>query len=102
MGKIRLTALAVLPFIAACNEDNTFGLGDSRVDRFNAALSGANVRPAPTTTTATGTADISIRPPEIGSTVRTVSYTLTLTNLTSATAALRGSTGGLSSQGVAR
>lgn len=89
MGAFRfvVAAILVLPLVAGCNEDNTLGLGNSKVDRYTASLSGANVRPAPVTTAATATAELSIRQPDIGSAVRTLAYTLTTSNLTSATAA---------------
>lgn len=89
MGSTRFVTIGVLivPFVLACNEGNTLGLGNSGVDRYSAALSGANVRPSPVTTTATATADVSIRAAELGSSTRTLAFTLTATNLASATAA---------------
>ena len=59
-------ALVVVPFVAACNEDNEFGLGVGSGKRFSATLTGANVRPIPVATSATASADVSIRDPEIG------------------------------------
>ena len=89
MSSTRLVAVAVLvlPFLVACNEDNTLGLGKSNVDRFSAALSGASVRPVPVTTTVTATADVRIREAEIGSNLRTLAYAITSVNLGSAIAA---------------
>jgi hypothetical protein len=89
MSRTRLVAVAVLvlPFVVACNEDNTLGLGNSNVDRFSAALSGANVRPVPVATTVTATADVSIREAEVGSNLRTLAYAITSANLGSAIAA---------------
>jgi hypothetical protein len=89
MSSTRLVAVAVLvlPFVVACNEDNTLGLGNSNVDRFSAALSGASVRPTPVATTVTATADVSIREAEVGSNLRTLAYAITSANLGSAIAA---------------
>lgn len=88
MGLIRSVALIALvcPVLAACNEDNTLGLGDSSRDRFTASLSGANVRPVPVATTASATAQLSIREPTLGET-RALTYSIVTTNLTSATSA---------------
>ena len=80
-------ALAVVPFIAACNEDNEFGLGAGAGTRFSASLSGANVRPVGVSTSSTGTAELSIQNPPIGSNARTLAYSLNVSSLTSATAA---------------
>jgi hypothetical protein len=80
-------SLTLLPFIAACNEDNEFGLGVSPESRFSAALSGSNVRPIPVATTASGSVSLSIRDPEIGQGSRTIVYTLTVGSLTSVSAA---------------
>ena len=84
----RLSAvmLVVLPLVA-CNEDNEFGLGPGSGARFTATLAGANVRPTPVTTSASATASVTIRDPDIGQTDRTVAFTVTGTSLTSATAA---------------
>lgn len=79
-------AIAVLPFVAACNDDNDLGLGLGNGQRFSATLTGANVRPVGVTTTATATADFSIKEPEIGASQRSIAYSLTGVNLTSATA----------------
>ena len=88
MGTVRFIAVCVAAtLVAGCNEDNTFGLGNSKVDRYSATLSGANMRPVPVATSATATADISIREPDIGTTTQTLAFTLSAANLTSATAA---------------
>ena len=89
MGTIRFVVVGflMLPVVTGCNEDNTLGLGNSKVDRYTASLSGANVRPAPVSTAATASAELSIREPEVGTSARTLAYTLTASNLTSATAA---------------
>jgi hypothetical protein len=89
MNRIRLTrlALVVAPLLAACNEDNEFGLGAGPGTRFAASLSGANVRPIPASTSSTATADLTIRDPEVGSNQRTLAFILTVSSLTSATAA---------------
>jgi hypothetical protein len=79
-------AIAVLPFAAACEEDNEFGLGVGASDRFTATLSGANVRPVPVATAATASADFTVRDPEIGSGNRTLAYTVNAVGLRSATA----------------
>ena len=79
--------LVVLPLVAACDEENDLGLGLGGNNRFTATLSGTNVRPSPVVTTTTASVDLSVRDPEIGSTRRTLSYTVTGVNLTSATAA---------------
>ena len=90
---MRLTRfLALVPVVsalfAACNEDNTLGLGNSgSTDRFSAALSGGNVRPVAVATTATATAELSVRDPQVGTTQRTLVFVVTTSNLTSATAA---------------
>lgn len=88
---MRLSLVTVLCLalvvVAGCNEDNEFGLGPGDGARFNAALTGANVRPAPVNTTASATASVTIREPDIGQSTRTVSFTLTGSSLTSATAA---------------
>lgn len=84
--RIAAISLVVLP-LAACNEDNEFGLGPGNGARYTATLTGANVRPSPVTTNATATATLTIRDPDIGQVDRTVAYTLTGSSLTSATAA---------------
>ena len=80
-------ALAVVPLIAACNEDNEFGLGAGDGTRFSASLAGANIRPVPVATSSTGTAELRINEPQIGSNRRTLSFTLNVSSHTSATAA---------------
>ena len=89
MGLIRSVALIALavPLLAACNEDNTLGLGDSTRDRFTATMSGANVRPVPVATTASAVAQMSVRDPEVGETQRQLTYAIVTMNLTSATSA---------------
>lgn len=88
MGTVRFITLCVAAsLVVGCNEDNTFGLGNSKVDRYIATLSGANMRPVPVATSATATLEISIRQPDIGTTTQTVAFTLSAANLTSATAA---------------
>ena len=89
MGLIRSVALIALacPVLAACNEDNTLGLGDSTRDRFTASMSGTNVRPVPVATTVSATAQMSVRDPEVGQTQRQLTYVIVATNLTSATSA---------------
>ena len=85
--RFSVVAFALVPLLAACNEDNEFGLGPGNGARFTASLTGANVRPAPVGTSATATATITIREPDIGQQNSTVSFTLTGTGITSATAA---------------
>ena len=80
----RLT-LVLIPIVAACNEDNEFGLGVGPDKRFSASLSGANVRPIPVATGATAAANISIRDPEIGQGSRSVAFVVT-SSLTSVSA----------------
>lgn len=89
MGLIRSVALIAFTcsLLAACNEDNTLGLGDSSRDRFTASLSGAGVRPVPVATTASATAQLSVREPGVGQTQRQLTYAIVTTNLTSATSA---------------
>lgn len=89
MRFLRFSAIAFLvtPLIGACNEDNEFGLGPGNGARFSAALTGANVRPAPVSTSAAATATVTIREPDIGQQNSTVSFTLTGTGITSATSA---------------
>lgn len=89
MGLIRSVALIslVCPLLAACNEDNTLGLSDSSRDVFTASMSGANVRPFPAATTASATAQLSVRDPDVGQVQRQLTYVIVATNLTSATSA---------------
>lgn len=89
MGTVRVVLVAALcvPFVVGCNEDNTLGLGVKGENRFSASLSGANVRPVPVATTATAAVTFSIRDPEVGTALRAIAYTLSASNLTSATAA---------------
>jgi len=89
MGLVRSAALIAFAcsVLAACNEDNTLGLSDSTRDRFTASLSGANVRPVPVATTASATAQLSVREFEVGQTQRQLTYAIVATNLTSATSA---------------
>jgi hypothetical protein len=75
-----------MPLAAGCNEDNELGLGVPSENRFSATLTGANVRPTPVVTTATATAEVSLRDPEIGQGSQRLVYTVTGLNLTSATA----------------
>lgn len=82
-----LLAFLFLPVFAACDDDGDLGLGLGQGERFSAALAGANVRPSPVVTTATGTTNITVREPAIGSSVRTVGYQINITGLTSVTAA---------------
>ena len=80
----RLLVVAV-PLIAACEEsDLPLGLGGGT--RFTATLSGANVRPNPVATTASGTAELNVREPDIGSTRRRLAFTVTASSISSATA----------------
>lgn len=89
MSRTLRAALALVAgsLLAACHEDNTLGLGNSSGERFTASLSGANVRPDPVATTASATASLTILEPGIGTTIRSLGYTLSVSNLTSATAA---------------
>ena len=83
----RFSRLALLvAVVAACNEDNEFGLGVGAGKRFSATLSGANVRPVPAATSATATAEVSIRDPEIGQGSPSLAFTLTTSGLTSVSA----------------
>jgi hypothetical protein len=77
LTRISRLVFILVPLVAACNEDNEFGLGVSPDKRFSASLSGANVRPVPVATTATATASITIRDPEIGQGNRTVGFVVT-------------------------
>jgi hypothetical protein len=80
-------ALAALPLIAGCDEENDLGLGLGGGDRYTATLTGANVRPTSVSTTTTAVAELIVREPDIGVTRRTLAFTLTGVNLTSATSA---------------
>ena len=78
-------AILVLPLAAACEEDNEFGIGlGAASDRFAASLSGANVRPSAVVTTATATAEFTLRDPEIGQGNKSLAYSVTGSGLTSA------------------
>jgi hypothetical protein len=79
-------ALVVLPLVAACNEDNELGLGVRAENRFSATLSGANVRPSPVVTTATASAELNVRDPDVGQGSQRLAYAVTGFSLTSATA----------------
>lgn len=79
-------ALAIF-VLAACNEDNQLGLGVGANDRFTATLTGANVRPSPVTTSASGSAQVSILEPGIGQGQPSLAVQLTVAGLTSATQA---------------
>ena len=90
MGLARFAALSALvfPALVACNEDNTFGLGDSPTrQQFTATMTGLNVRPVPVATTTTAIAQISIRTPDVGEVGRQLGYAIVATNLTSAISA---------------
>ena len=89
MGLTRSVVLTLIAIVAlaACNEDNTLGLGVSTENRYSASLSGANVRPVPVATTATATTVIAVREPQVGEPSNTLAYTITTSNVTSATAA---------------
>jgi hypothetical protein len=72
--------------LAACDDDGLgIGIGDD--DQYTATLSGANVRPTPVSTGAAATVTFSIREPAIGSSVRSIGYSINVTGLTSATSA---------------
>jgi hypothetical protein len=73
--------------LAACNEDNELGLGAGANDRFSASLAGSNVRPSPVTTGATGSAQVNILEPGIGQGQSSLAVQLTVSGVTSATAA---------------
>jgi len=79
--------LLVVPALVACDDEGDLGIGLGNGDRYTATLTGANVRPVPVSTSATGTATFTVGEPPIGSSLRTVGYTLNVTGLTSATAA---------------
>lgn len=80
-------ALAIAPFIAACNEDNELGLGPGNGTRYSAALAGANVRPTPVGTSAAASATVTVRGPDIGTTESSLSFAINTVGITSATAA---------------
>lgn len=86
---MRLSRLFVLvaPALVACNDDSDLGIGLGRGDQFTASLTGTNLRPDPLVTASTATATFTVREPAIGSSVRTVGYTINVTGLTAATAA---------------
>jgi hypothetical protein len=86
LTRFSLLAVAVLPLLTACYDENDLGIGLGNGDRFTATLSGANVRPLGVTTTATATATLSVKEPDIGMTRRSLAYSLTGVNLVSATA----------------
>ena len=73
--------VALVPAALACNEDEIGGIGDDG-DRYTASLTGANVRPTPVTSAAVGTATFVVRQPSIGSTQRTVGYSINVNLLT--------------------
>ena len=88
MRPVRLLVV-LIPFIAACNEDDDLGLGVGlgSGERFTAVLNGANVRPVSVGTPATGTASITVKEPAIGSSTSSVGFTITTSQLASVTAA---------------
>lgn len=86
LSRLVCVVLPVLPLLGACDDDGLgIGIGDD--DQYTATLSGANVRPIPASTAATAAATFSIREPAIGSSVRSIGYSINVTGLTSATAA---------------
>ena len=90
MGLARLAALSafVFPALVACNEDNTFGLGDSpKRQVFTAVMTGPKVRPIPVATTTTAVATITIRQPNVGEVGRQLTFGIVTTNLASALSA---------------
>lgn len=89
MGLKRFIVLGALStfVLGACNEDNQLGLGAGANDRFSASLTGSNVRPSPVTTSASGSAQVSILEPGIGQGQSSLAVQLTVAGLTSATAA---------------
>ena len=89
MGLPRSFAFGALAtcVLTACNEDNQLGLGVGANDRFSTTLSGASVRPVPVTTSASGSAQVSILEPGIGQGQPSVAVQLTVAGLTSATQA---------------
>ena len=83
-ARLARLALLVLPLAAACEEDNEFGIGlGAASDRFAASLTGANVRPSPVVTTATATAEFTLRDPDIGQGNKSLSYSVNGSGLTS-------------------
>lgn len=84
--RINRFLLLIVPVFIACDDKGDLGLGIAG-DRYTASLSGAGVRPLPVSTSATATATFTVKEPEVGSTGRTVGYTLDVTELTSATSA---------------
>ena len=78
--------LALFPLLASCDDDGG-GLGLGGRDTFQATLTGANVRPTPNPITGTSTATFTVREPDIGSTTRTVAFSINVTGITSVTAA---------------
>jgi hypothetical protein len=79
--------LALLPIAGACDDESNDPLGLGRGERFTATLTGANVRPTPGPTTATAIANLTVREPDVGMTNRSVGYAISVTGLTSVTAA---------------
>ena len=79
-------ALVLAPALAACDEEGDLGIGINGKDRFSASLSGAGVRPNPVNTTASATADFTLREPDIGQSQETITYAIRVSNLTSASA----------------
>ena len=72
-----LLALGVATGVAACDDDDPTG---PQPERFRATLSGANERPTPRTTPATGVADFSLQNDVL-------SWSIALSNITNVTAA---------------
>jgi hypothetical protein len=89
MGLKRIFILGAFATVGlvACNEDNQLGLGVGANDRFAASLTGSNVRPSPATSTASGAAQVNILQPGIGQGQPSLAVQLTVSGLTSATAA---------------
>jgi hypothetical protein len=78
--------LLVFPVLVACSEeDGDLGIGIEG-DQYTATLAGANVRPVPVTGSGAATATFTVRDPAIGSSIRTVAYTIDVTGLASVTA----------------
>jgi hypothetical protein len=78
--------LLLFPLLASCDDDGT-GLGLGGAERFAATLTGAAVRPTPNPTAGTATATFTVREPEIGSTNRSIGFTINVTGISSVTAA---------------
>src|SRR5690349_24880972 len=78
MGLARLAALSVFvfPALAACNPDNTLGLGNSKRQVFTATMTGFQVRPTPVITSTTAIATISIRQPDVSEVGRQLTYAI--------------------------